>query len=171
MFFSLAILFVLFNFVRLKFIVMESACTKTAKVSALTTDTLIEDDTALLESDGWVTDADGNTFDENGKFIGRTWEAVRYALTWKMSEAYGVDFFKVDRMREAGLLKDKDVTNELLLSPDFRFVPNPALAPKPWPESNNEEEVDEELEREIKYAMNEAVAGMVAEDDWEDDTL
>jgi hypothetical protein len=178
MLFSLAIIFILFNFVRLKFVIMESARTKTAKVSAFATaplidddDELFNDDTELSDADEWVTDADGNVFDKNGKLIGYTWEEVRYELTRKLSEAYGVDFFKVDRMREGGLLKDKDVTNELLLSPEFKYEPYPGFKPKPWPKPDNEEEVDEELEREIKQAMKEAVAEMVVEDDWEDDTL
>jgi hypothetical protein len=150
---------------------MEPTCIKNTRISARRTTPLIDDNSELLDDDGYVTDANGNVFDRNGKLVGRTWEVVRHELTWKLSTAYGVDFFKVDRMREAGLLKDKDVTNELLLSPDFKFVPNPALAPTPWPKSDNEEEVDEELECEIEQAMNEAVADMVAEDDWEDDTL
>jgi hypothetical protein len=157
---------------------MEPTCIKNTRIFALGTTSLIDDDAELFnddielsDDDEYVTDANGNVFDKNGKLIGRTWEVVRHELTWKLSTAYGVDFFKVARLRETGVLKDTDVTNELLLSPDFKFIPNPALAPTPWPKSDNEEEVDEELEREIKQAMNEAVAEMVAEDDWEDDTL
>jgi hypothetical protein len=67
--------------------------------------------------------------DEHGKPIGIPWEEVRDELTRKFSEAYGVDFFKVDRMREAGLLKDKDVTNELLMSPEFKYEPYPGFKP------------------------------------------
>jgi hypothetical protein len=145
---------------------MTTVCTK--KVSALASTALIDDNAGLFDNDGYVVDADSNVFDKNGKFIGRTWEAVRDELTWKMSEAHGVDFFKIDRMLEAGVLKDEDITNEVL-SLDFKFVPNPALAPKPWPTPTDGEEDDEELEREIKQAMAEAVAGMVAEDDWDDE--
>jgi hypothetical protein len=151
---------------------MEPACAKNAKISVPTTSSLT-DAAAELFNNEYIIDADGNTFDKNGKFTGRTWEAVRNELTWEMSEAYGVDFFKVNRMREAGMLQEKDITNELLLSSEFKFVPNPALAPKPWPKSNSDEVIDEELEREIERATEEAIAEMIAEDDWEDepDTL
>ena len=148
---------------------MEPTCIKNARVSAFNTTPLIDDDLELLDDDRCVIDADGNVFDQNGKFIGYTWEAVRDELTRKMSEEYGVDFFKVDRMKASGMLKEKDITNELLLSSEFKYEPDPALAPKPWPESDDEEEVDEELEREIQRAMKEAVAEMLAEDDWEDE--
>jgi hypothetical protein len=146
---------------------------RTKKVSASATSALIDDDDELLDDNGCITDADGNAYDKNGKFLGRTWEVVRDELTWKLSEVYGVDFFKVDRMKAAGMLKEKDITNELLLSPEFKFVPNPALAPKPWPKSDSDEVIDEALEREIKRATEEAIAEMIAEDDWEDenDTL
>jgi hypothetical protein len=148
---------------------MEPTCIRNAKVSAFSTTALIEDNTERFDDNGCVTDADGNAFDKNGKFVGRTWEAVRDELTWELSTAYGIDFFKIDRMTAAGMLKAKDITNELLLSPDFKFVPNPARAPKPWPKFDDEEIVDEELEREIERATEEAIAEMVAEDDWDDD--
>jgi hypothetical protein len=179
---------------------MKAARIKNAKISTFNTPTPIGDDMDMLDDnteqsdvDKWVTDANGNVFDENGKLVGHTWESVRYELTWKLSVAYGVDFFKVDRMREAGLLKEKDITNELLLSPDFKYEPYPGFKPAPpqkpvtndpeWDaavkemieamESDDEETVDEELEREIKRATEEAIDKMIAEDDWEDehDTL
>ncbi|MDR3350754.1 MAG: hypothetical protein LBN98_03770 [Prevotellaceae bacterium] len=69
--------------------------------------------------------------DEHDPSIGTPWEVVQERLTRKLSEAYGVDFFKVTRMREAGLLKDKDVTNKLLLSPEFKYEPYPGFKPTP----------------------------------------
>ncbi|MDR3184578.1 MAG: hypothetical protein LBT49_04145 [Prevotellaceae bacterium] len=174
---------------------MESTCIKNAKVSPLNATALLDDDaeqfnddTGLSDADEWVTDAHGNVFDKNGKLVGYTWEAVRERLTRKMSEAYGVDFFKVDRMKEAGLLKEKDITNELLLSPEFKYEPYPGFTPTPprkpvtndpeWDAAmeeviaaleNDDSEIDEELEREIKRATEEAIAKMVAEDDWEEE--
>jgi hypothetical protein len=108
----------------------------------------------------------GIPLDEHGEPIGTPWEEVQYELTRKLSEAYGVDFFKVTRLREAGLLKDKDVTNELLLSPDFKYEPYPGFKPTPpqkpvtndpeWDaameeviaalENNDEDEFENELE-------------------------
>jgi hypothetical protein len=171
MLFSFVVVFMcfLFNFVSLKFTAMEPTCIKNAKVSIPDTTLLPDEDIALSDNNEWVTDADGNVFDKNGKLVGYTMEAIVYALDQQLSEAYGVDFHKVTRMREAGLLKEKDVTNELLLSPEFKYVPNPALVSKPWLEPDDNEEVDEELEREIKRATEEAIAEMVAEDDWEDE--
>ena len=107
--------------------------------------------------------------DEHGQPIGYTLEEFAYALTWKLSEAYGVDFFKMDRLIKTGELKKKDVTNELLLSPAFKFVPDPALSPDLWPKRGRDEVDDDELEREIQCAMKEAVAEMVAEDNWEEE--
>jgi hypothetical protein len=174
---------------------MESACTKTAKVSTFATAPLIDDDDELFnddielsDADEWVTDADGNVFNKNGKLVGYTMEAIVYALDQQLSEAYGVDFHKVTRMQEAGLLKEKDITNELLLSPGFKYEPYPGFKPTPpqkpatndpeWDAAmeeviaaleNDDDEVDEELEREIKQAMKEAVVEMVAEDDFDEE--
>jgi hypothetical protein len=110
---------------------MEPACIKNARVSAFNTTPLIDDDLELLDDGRCVIDADGNVFDQNGKFIGYTWEAVRDELTRKMSEEYGVDFFKVDRMKASGMLKEKDITNELLLSSEFKYEPYPGFKPTP----------------------------------------
>jgi hypothetical protein len=190
MLFSFVVVFMcfLFNFVSLKFTAMKPTCIKNAKVSIPDATLLPDDDIALSDDNEWVTDADGNVFDKNGKLVGYTWEAVRERLTRKMSEAYGVDFFKVTRMREIGLLKEKDTTNELLLSPEFKYEPYPGFKPTPpqkpvtndpeWDAAmeeviaaleNDDSEIDEELEREIKRATEKAIAQMVAEDDWEDE--
>jgi hypothetical protein len=144
---------------------MESACTKTAKVSTFASAPLIDDtaelfnnDIELSDNDRLVTDADGNVFDKNGKLIGHTWEVVRERLTRQLSEAYGVDFFKVDRMREAGLLKAKDVTNELLLSPEFKYEPYPGFKPTPPQKPvTNDPEWD--------AAMEEVIAALENDDD------
>jgi hypothetical protein len=100
----------------------------------------------------------GIPLDEHGEPIGTPWEEVRDELTRKMSEAYGVDFFKVDRMREAGLLKEKDITNELLLSPEFKYEPYPGFKPvRPQKPVINDPEWE--------AAMEEVVAAFEDDDD------
>jgi hypothetical protein len=158
---------------------MEPTCIKNTRISARSTTPLIDDDAELFnadielsDDDGYVTDANGNVFDKNGKLIGYTWEEVAYAIDQQLSEAYGVDFHKVARLREAGVLKDKDVTNELLLSPEFKYEPYPGFKPtrpqKPvtdnpeWDAAmeevvaalENDDEDEFENESENKYAKS-----------------
>jgi hypothetical protein len=73
----------------------------------------------------------GISTDRHDEKAGTPWEEVQERLTRKLSEAYGVDFFKVTRLRETGVLKNKDVTNELLLSPEFKYEPYPGFKPTP----------------------------------------
>jgi hypothetical protein len=73
--------------------------------------------------------------DENGKPIGRLWKDVRYDLEQELSEATGIDFHKIQEMKEAGLLDVDEVTDEMLLSPEFKYEPYPGFKPKPKPEN------------------------------------
>jgi hypothetical protein len=69
--------------------------------------------------------------DENGVPIGFSVEEVFEGIDRELSEWYGVDFMKVDRMIEAGELREEDLTNELLLSPEFEYKPYPDFKPTP----------------------------------------
>ncbi|MDR2497241.1 MAG: efflux RND transporter permease subunit [Tannerellaceae bacterium] len=68
--------------------------------------------------------------DENGEPIGYTLEEVFADVDKSLSEAYGVDFAKVSRLVRSGELKEEDITNELLLSAEFEYMPYPGFKPK-----------------------------------------
>ena len=69
--------------------------------------------------------------DENGNSIGYTLDEVFADVDKMLSETYGVDFAKVNRMVELGELNDADVTDELLCSPAFAYKPYPGFERKP----------------------------------------
>jgi hypothetical protein len=71
--------------------------------------------------------------DENGDPIGYTLEEVFAEVDRNLSEAYGVDFAKVDRLIASGELNEDEITNELLLRPEFKYEPYPGFKPKPLP--------------------------------------
>jgi hypothetical protein len=52
-----------------------------------------------------------------------TLEEFEDRLDLKLSEAYGVDFMKVTRLERAGLLNRRNLTNEILESPEFKYEP------------------------------------------------
>jgi hypothetical protein len=119
---------------------------------------LLTDNHPARLDDELIIDANGNAYDKNGAFVGRTWDVVQDELTWKLSEAYGVDFFKVDRMIASGELKEDELTNELLLSPEFKFEPYPGFKPAPPQKPAN-------LDPEWEAAMKEAIESFENEDE------
>jgi hypothetical protein len=86
--------------------------------------------------------------DVNGKPIGTPWEEVRNRLNIKLSEAYGVDFTKVSQLIDSGELHDNELTNELLLSSEFKYEPYPDFKPKPRSEYKPNPEWLVEMENE-----------------------
>jgi hypothetical protein len=117
----------------------------------------------------------GIPLDENGVPIGHSIEEIEYELDQQLSEAYGVDFHKVTRMRESGELKEEELTNELLLSPAFKYEPYPGFKPAPpqkpanldpeWEAAmheilesfkNDTENPNSESEQKIEYANGKA---------------
>jgi hypothetical protein len=71
--------------------------------------------------------------DENGVPIGHTMEEVFAKVDYNLSEYYGVDFAKVSRLIDSGELDLDELTNELLLSQNFKYEPYPGFKPKPLP--------------------------------------
>jgi hypothetical protein len=59
--------------------------------------------------------------DENGNPIGTPWEVIRERMYSNLSKHYGVDLAKVSRLIDSGELNEDDLTNELLLGPEFRL--------------------------------------------------
>jgi hypothetical protein len=110
------------------------------------------------------SDNPGIPLDEYGEPIGTPWEEVQERFTRKLSERFGIDFFKVTRLREAGLLKDKDVTNELLLSPEFKYEPYPGFKPTPPQKPVNRDPEWEAAVKEMFEAMENE-----EEDEFEDE--
>jgi hypothetical protein len=72
-------------------------------------------------------------YDANGVPTGYTVEEVFAEVDKNLSEAYGIDFAKVTRLVDSGELSEDEVTNELLLSPEFKYEPYPGFKPKPLP--------------------------------------
>ncbi|MDR0834693.1 MAG: hypothetical protein LBN93_11025 [Candidatus Symbiothrix sp.] len=72
--------------------------------------------------------------DANGKPVGYTLDEVFSEVDHDLSEFYGVDFMKLTRMLDSGVLSMDEVTNEMLLSPKFKYEPYPGFKPKPLPE-------------------------------------
>jgi hypothetical protein len=68
--------------------------------------------------------------DENGVPIGIPWEEIMEEMEVELSETTGVDFRKIREMEEAGLLDLDKATNEMLLSPEFKYEPYPGFKPK-----------------------------------------
>jgi hypothetical protein len=71
--------------------------------------------------------------DENGKPIGYTVDEVFAEIDHDLSEHYGVDFAKVSRLINSGELDLDRLTDELLLSPEFKYEPYLGFKPKPLP--------------------------------------
>jgi hypothetical protein len=69
--------------------------------------------------------------DESGIPVGHTLDEVFDRVDRNLSEAYGVDFAKVTRLVRSKLLSEDDITNELLLSPEFKYEPYPGFKPRP----------------------------------------
>lgn len=72
--------------------------------------------------------------DENGNIIGTPWEEVLEKLDRTMSEYYGVDFHKITLMLRSGELSEDEITEELMLGPEFRYEPYPGFTPGTLPE-------------------------------------
>ena len=68
--------------------------------------------------------------DENGNPIGYTVEEVFAGVDKILSEAYGIDFAKVYRLVDEGKLRNEDLTEEFLNSPEFEYKPYPGFKPK-----------------------------------------
>lgn len=130
---------------------METARVKNAKTTAHTTHAVHPEVGSLH------VNMSGAVFDKQDK-PWYTLEEVAYALDQQLSETYGVDFHKVTRLTEVGLLKEKDITNELLLSPEFKYEPYPGFKPTPRrkPVTNNPE---------WDAAMEEVIAAFKNDDD------
>jgi len=71
--------------------------------------------------------------DANGNPIGYTLDEVFAEVDLDLSEHYGVDFAKVNRLIDAGELDLDELTNEVLLSPEYKYEPYPGFKPKPLP--------------------------------------
>jgi hypothetical protein len=71
--------------------------------------------------------------DENGKPIGYAVDEVFAEIDHDLSEHYGVDFAKVSRLIDSGELDLDELTDKLLLSPEFKYEPYPGFKPKPLP--------------------------------------
>jgi hypothetical protein len=71
---------------------------------------------------------------------GTPWEEVLDEINRDMSEVYGVDFAKVTRLINSGEMDENDITNEMLLSPKFKYEPYPGFTPRPRPEYNPDTE-------------------------------
>jgi hypothetical protein len=69
--------------------------------------------------------------DENGNPIGHTLDEVFDTLDREWSETSGIDFLKVSRMLRSGELDLDELTDEILLSPEFKYEPYPEFIPKP----------------------------------------
>ena len=59
--------------------------------------------------------------DENGNPVGYTLDEVFADVDKTLSNHFGIDFAKVNRRLESGELDNSDITNELLLSPEFEY--------------------------------------------------
>ncbi|MDR3194265.1 MAG: hypothetical protein LBT76_03100 [Tannerella sp.] len=71
--------------------------------------------------------------DENGVPIGYTVDEVFAEIDHNLSEHYGVDFAKVSLLINSGELDEDELTDEMLLSPEFKYEPYPGFKPKPLP--------------------------------------
>ncbi|MDR3338635.1 MAG: hypothetical protein LBT25_00825 [Candidatus Symbiothrix sp.] len=69
--------------------------------------------------------------DENGVPIGYTVDEVFAEIDHNLSEHYGVDFAKVSLLINSGELDLDELTEELLLGPEFKYEPYPGFKPKP----------------------------------------
>jgi hypothetical protein len=71
--------------------------------------------------------------DANGNIIGHTLDEVFAKVDHKLSEHYGVDFAKVNRLINSGELNLDELTDEILYSPEYKYEPYPGFKPKPLP--------------------------------------
>jgi hypothetical protein len=60
---------------------------------------------------------------------GYTLEELAVEMDRHLSELYGVDFHKVTRLVNSGELREEDITEELLDSPEFVYNPYPGFKP------------------------------------------
>ena len=58
---------------------------------------------------------------ENAILIGHTLDEVFAGIDKSLSEAYNVDFFKINKMIDSGELNLDELTNEILLNPEFKY--------------------------------------------------
>jgi hypothetical protein len=72
-------------------------------------------------------------YDANGIPTGHTLAEFSSELDRRLSELYGVDFAKITQLVDSGELNEDEITNELLLSPEFKYEPYPGFKPKPLP--------------------------------------
>jgi hypothetical protein len=70
--------------------------------------------------------------DEDGEPIGYTPDEVFSEVDEKLSEAYSIDFSKVTRLIDSGELTLDELTDELLLSPEFKYEPHPGFRLEPF---------------------------------------
>lgn len=70
------------------------------------------------------------THDKNGKPIGYTVEEIFAEVDVNLFEAYGVDFAKIMQMLNSGEIKENELTDELLLSSQFKYKPYPGFKQK-----------------------------------------
>jgi hypothetical protein len=71
--------------------------------------------------------------DADGNIIGYTVDEVFAKVDHKLSEHYGVDFAKVTKLIDAGVLDVDEITDELLSRPEYKYEPYPSFTPKPLP--------------------------------------